>query len=89
MARKRDDPFDFWYQFLFSTDLARSLQKFSVDLEINNKMIELPSRSIGAALYAFRRLHTFELIVTKNWRSKGFTMAGAPAAVYRETEFLS
>ena len=49
-ANRRGEPFDFWAQFLFSTDMARSLLKFSVDMELSKNMIEVPSRSLGMVL---------------------------------------
>jgi len=83
------EPFDFWAQFLFSPDMMRSLQKFSIDIELHKNVQTTPCRSIGMALQAFRRLHTFELNVTKNYRRKVNNSIGLVAAVFKDSPYLS
>ena len=69
--------------------MARSLKKFSVDMELNKSVLEVPSQSIGMALLAFRRLHTFEMTFTKNYRSNVNVAMGMNASVYMDSQFLS
>ena len=69
--------------------MARSLKKFSVDMELNKSVLEVPSQSIGMALLAFRRLNTFEMTFTKNYRSNVNVAMGMNASVYMDSQFLS